>query len=131
MQTTHPVYRASETGIPFNHQTIFVETHEAGPNSGHIYHVKGTIQQGMTFEHRPVEELEKSPMFGAKTKVGTVSRQDYPARFLAVCEGVPPPKKQFDGAKRLYPDEPLRRCGQWADEAVEALDREGVLRREY
>lgn len=55
--TTYTVYRATETGIPFDHQTIFVETHENGPNSGHIYHVKGTIQNGMDFEHRPAEEL--------------------------------------------------------------------------
>lgn len=68
-------------------------------------------------------------MFASKTKVGTVAQEDYEQRFLAVCEGVPPPKKQFEGSKRLYPGEPLRRCGQWADEAVEALAEAGVLKR--
>ena len=127
---TYRVYRASETGIPFNHQTIFVETHENGPKCGHIYHVTGTIQNGMAFEHRPADELEKSPMFGSKTLVGTISREDFPGRFLEVCESVPPPKKQFEGNKRLFPSEPLRRCGQWADETVVILGEAGVLRKE-
>lgn len=127
---TYRVYRASEMGIPFNHQTIFVETHENGPKSGHIYHVKGSIQEGMIFEHRPEDEPEKSPMFDSKSLVGTVALEDYPGRFLEVCESVPPPKKQFDGNKRLFPNESLRRCGQWADEALEVLGRVGVLKRE-
>lgn len=126
--TTYQVYRATETGLPFDHQTIFVETHEDGPKTGHMYHVTGNIAQGMVFEHRPSPDLEESPMFGGKRKVGTVSADDYPGRLLAVCEGVPAPKKQFEGSKRLFPDEKLRRCGDWAEDAVVALIGEGVLR---
>ena len=82
----------------------------------------------MVFEHRPAPDLDTLPLLSEKKKVGTVSQADYPARFIAVCERVPPPKKQFDGAKRLYPKEPVRRCGEWAEETVEALTQAGVLK---
>ncbi|RMJ22817.1 hypothetical protein PHISP_06322, partial [Aspergillus sp. HF37] len=125
----YQVYRIAETGLLRDHETIFVETHQNGPQSGYLYHVTGTVLNGMVFEHRPAAEPEKSPMFAGKRKVGTVALANYPDRFIAVCAGVSPPKKQFKGARRLYPGEPVRRCGQWADEAVEALTAAGVLRQ--
>ena len=125
---SYQVYRVTENGLPLYHQAIFVETHENGPQSGHLYHVKGTIQNGMLFEHRPAEEPDQWPMFAGKTHRGVVLEADYPTRFISVCESVPPPKKQFEGARRLYPKEPLRRCGEWAHEAVRALIDAGVLK---
>jgi hypothetical protein len=37
------------------------------------------------------------------------------------------PKKQFQGAKKLFPREKLRRCQEWVDEAVGLLRKRGVL----
>jgi hypothetical protein len=53
-----------------------------------------------------------------------------PMGFWEICRSIPPPKKQFNGPKRLYPKEPLRRCQEWIDEAVEALISNGILRTE-
>ncbi|KAH8423579.1 uncharacterized protein LDX57_001339 [Aspergillus melleus] len=124
--TTYATYRVAEFGLPRDHQLLFVETHESGPRSGHIYHVIGNIQEGMTFNHRPGGPPEEEPSFATKDLLGRVAVADY-SRFLAVCEAIPVPKKQFQGAKRLYPSEPLRRCGEWADEATKALVDEGVI----
>lgn len=126
---TYPVYRIAESGLPRDHQLLFVETHESGPHSGHIYHVIGSIQEGMTFNHRAAGPPEQEPAFFTKQLLGRVAAADYP-RFLAVCEAIPVPKKQFQGARRLYPNEPLRRCGEWADETTRKLVDEGVIVQE-
>jgi len=47
--------------------------------------------------------------------------------FRRICDGVDPPPKPFDGAKRLFPGKKLRRCGEGAGDAVEELKRAGVL----
>ena len=125
---SYQVYLTIETGIPLDHHALFVETHEAGAQTGHVYNVQGEIQNGMVFEQETTEEPEESPTFADKKLIGTVSHADYP-RFLAVCQTIPVPKKQFDGAKRLYPKEPLRRCQEWAKEAIEALVEQGVIQR--
>ena len=49
------------------------------------------------------------------------------SRFMAVLNSVEVPLKQYNGPKRLYPTRKIRRCGEWAREAVEALRTEGVL----
>ncbi|KAF7587109.1 hypothetical protein BBP40_007700, partial [Aspergillus hancockii] len=68
--THHPVYLA-ESGLPRDHHALFVETHEAGPSTGHIYHVKGNIQEGMIFEHRvAAEPPEEMPGFCGKEMLG-------------------------------------------------------------
>lgn len=41
--------------------------------------------------------------------------------------GIQPPKKQFDGPRRRYLDEPIRRCQEWTAEAIQALTSAGVL----
>jgi hypothetical protein len=81
---------------------------------------------GMSFEHRIAEEPENSASFIGKEYLGTVTHANY-ARVQTICEGIPPPKKQFQGPKRLYPSEPLRRCQKWTTEAIAALTAEQVL----
>lgn len=126
---SYPVYRVLESGLPRDHHAIFIETHEDGPKTGHLFHVKGTIQSGMIFEDRVEGEPENLPAFFSKEKLGTVTQDNYP-RVLEICKEIPPPKKQFQGPKRLYPGEPLRRCQEWADEAVQALADAKVLVRD-
>lgn len=124
----YQVFLTIETGMPRDHHALFVETHEAGTQTGHVYNVQGEIQNGMVFEQKTTSKPEESPVFADKKLLGTVSESGY-ARFLPVCQTIPVPKKQFDGPKRLYPKEPLRCCQEWAAEAIQALTEEGVLQK--
>jgi hypothetical protein len=116
--------------MPRNHVAIFVETHELGPNTGHNFQVSGNIQQGMFLNHRSgkkPEEDGQSPFF-SKTFLGKVSREVYNnGTFRQVCDQVEAPPKQFEGPKRLFPKQKLRRCGEWAEDAVKKLKSEGIL----
>lgn len=117
---SYEVYLTIETSLPRHHHALFVETHEVGSQTGHVYNVQGDIQNGMVYEEKTTEEPEKSPVFAEKRRIGSVSKEDYP-RLIAVCQSLPVPKKQFEGARRLYPKEPLRRCQEWTREAIQAL----------
>ncbi|KAI9826994.1 MAG: hypothetical protein M1819_007088 [Sarea resinae] len=125
--STFTVYRIDSASLFRDHHAIFVETHENGEGTGHLYQVAGNIQQGMAFEDRLEDRPESSLSFASKVKIGTVSRHNNPC-IKGVCEGVPVPKKQFDGPKRLYPNEPIRRCQEWTAEAIQALVDAQILR---
>ena len=113
--------------MPRNHHCIFVETHEDGPKTGYVYQVTGNIQTGMIHEHRKAEQPEISNNFGGlKRLIGTVPSNNYVNIRIAV-NSIPPPKKQFDGPKKIYPNEPLRRCQEWTNEAIQTLIDRGIL----
>ncbi|KAG7117504.1 hypothetical protein HYQ46_011095 [Verticillium longisporum] len=122
-----PVYLVESIGAPNNHHAIFVLTNEKD-GSGYKFHVKGSIQLGMLYEATEHHRPEDSPEYLGKSCLGWVDVNDYP-RVNDICTGVPPPKKQFRGPKRLYPKEPLRRCQEWVKEAIQALESNGVLHR--
>lgn len=63
-----------------NHVAIFVETHEAGPGSGFLYHVEGNILQEMTYSPKRAYRLEDSALFvpGTKVLIGRVAVTNYP-----------------------------------------------------
>ena len=107
-----------------NHIAIFVETKD--DNSGQLFHVTGTIQLGMKYESKSGKKPEESLTFVEKELLGTTTTANY-SRFDAVCRGVPPPAKQYNGPQRINPKVPLRRCTEWAWEAVQALKDEGIL----
>jgi hypothetical protein len=45
-----------------------------------------------------------------------------------MCEGIPPPKKQYNlRSNRLFLNEPICHCQHWAREAIDALLDAGVL----
>ena len=122
------VYRVEYQGSP-NHVSIFVETHETGPESGHLYHVEGNILMGMTYRAKPAHSPEDSATYvpGSKVLIGRVAVINYP-RVNTVCEAIPAPGKQMNlRGKRLNPNLPLRRCGEWVDEAILALRTRRVL----
>ncbi|TVY16826.1 hypothetical protein LARI1_G004454 [Lachnellula arida] len=123
------VYLVESLGAPRNHRAIFVETEECGTGSGYLYQVSGNIQNGMIHAHKQTKQPETSPTFtGVKELIGTVTSSNY-AHIRSVVDGIPAPKKQFDGPKKIFPNEPLRRCHEWTDEAIQALRDRGILQR--
>ena len=64
--------------------------------------------------------------FIRKEPVGKISASDF-VRVEAICRDVAPPAKQYDGPKRIDPSMPLRRCGEWTDEAVRAMRDAGIV----
>ena len=125
---SYNVYQVAFSGMPRDHLTIFVETEERGQGTGFIYQVAGDIQNGMAHKHKETKRPEDSLTFvpGGKKFIGKVSHANY-SRIRTICDAIPPPKKQFNGPKRLFPKEPLRRCQEWTNEAVQALTAAGVL----
>jgi hypothetical protein len=107
-----------------DHHAIFVQLVANG--DGLIFHVTGSIQKGMTYEQKDGRKPEASHSFVCKSSIGWVD-ENGKSRIDGILSGIPPPKKQFDGPKRLYPREPLRKCQEWTKEAIEALRSEGVL----
>ncbi|KAF1363113.1 hypothetical protein EJ07DRAFT_163025 [Lizonia empirigonia] len=100
----HSVYLVSYVGAPRDHHAIFVEMNS--DLSGYIF--------------------QDSASFVAKSRIGTISEVDF-ARVQSVIEKILPPPKQFNGPKRISPSEPLRRCQEWTNEAIQALKDEGIL----
>jgi hypothetical protein len=92
-----------------------------------LYQVKGSIAQGMTYEFR--EAREDDFMLG-KTWLGTVEAEDFNC-IDRICSSVPPPGKQFDGPRRLYPRKKLYKCQAWTRAALRALEAEGILRNPH
>jgi hypothetical protein len=121
----YQVFLVESLGAPRNHRAIFVETN-AVDGSRYVFHVKGGIQRGMDYEAKQGRKPEESLTFVCKSSIGWVDAGAI-GRINEVCCSIPPPKKQFDGPKRLYPGEPLRRCQEWTHEAVQALRSCGVL----
>lgn len=126
---SYPAYLLKTTGLPRNHHSLFIQTSPSG--SGFIYLVSGNIQTGMFFNHKqssiPLDEAD----FLSMTQIGCVSVQGFEkGRMKQVVESVEEPKKQFEGARRLFPREPLRRCQEWMAEVIARLGNEGVLLEE-
>ncbi|KAJ3474162.1 hypothetical protein NLG97_g9962 [Lecanicillium saksenae] len=118
------VFLSVSLGAPRDHHSIFIEHGKDG--YGTVVQVTGNIQTGMTFEVKTNNRPESLPEFFNKEPLGWVSSEDL-NRVRRVCAAIPPPKKQFEGPKRLYPAEPLRRCQEWTKEAIEALVAQGIL----
>lgn len=126
----YDVFWVESAGMPRNHVAIFVETHELGSGTGHNFQVSGNIQRGMYHNHRPGKKPEEDEQsaFISKRLLGRVSRADYDnGNFRQVCDLVEAPPKQFEGPKRLFPGQKLRRCVEWAEDTINKLRSEGIL----
>ena len=121
---SYKVFLVSSLGAPRDHEAIFIETEL--DESGQIFHVTGNIQTGMKYESEARKKPEESISFVKKELLGTVPIANY-SRINSVCERIPPPAKQFNGPKRINPNVPLRRCGEWTREAVQALKNDGIF----
>jgi hypothetical protein len=80
----------------------------------------------MQFEHKKGKQPEESASFASKNYIGNISESNFP-RVQAVVEVISPPAKQINGLQRIDPGKTLRRCHEWANEAVQALKDEGIL----
>ncbi|KAF5127158.1 hypothetical protein E5D57_008086 [Metarhizium anisopliae] len=78
----------------------------------------------MEFEEKSTNNPETSANFVEISPLGWVAAGDLD-RMRHICMSIPPPKKQFNSWKRLYPKEPLRRCQEWTNEAIDSLTRDG------
>lgn len=81
----------------------------------------------MVFEEKDLKFPDFSYSYENMMLLGAVDKADID-QFRQVCLSIPPPKKQFEGPKRLYPKEALRHCQQWVAEAIDALKGQGVLK---
>jgi hypothetical protein len=122
------VYHVLDVGVR-SHQSIFIETHELGNSSGHLYHVIGNILQGMKYEDKGVQNPTHSASFEKMSFIGVIVSSDIP-RFEAVCQSIEVPGRQLDlRSRRLDPSKPLRRCGEWTADAISALHQQGIVRQ--
>jgi hypothetical protein len=122
------VYHVLSLGEP-SHESIFIETHELGQSSGHLYHVIGSILNGMTYEDKATENPKDSVSFEKMSFIGVTLSSDIP-RFESVCQSVEVPGRQLDlRSRRLDPSKPLRRCGEWTADAISALHQQGIVRQ--
>ena len=123
---TYRVFHVYYHGTP-DHEAIFVETHENGTDSGHLYHVTGSILMGMTYEHKRARRPEDSAEFHEKSYIGRLKQSDY-GRVDLICRGVSVPGRQLDlRGRRLDPTKPVRRCGEWTADAIQDLRNHNVL----
>jgi hypothetical protein len=123
---SYNVYRVASVGMPRDHHAIFVEVND--DQSGNIFQVVGNIQNGMTHGHRPAEKPNDWVDYQDKIYLGKVSIANY-SQIQPICDAIFSPKKQFEGPRRLYPAEPIRRCQEWTQEAIEALVAAGILQK--
>jgi hypothetical protein len=122
------VYHVLFLGAP-SHESIFIETHERGPGSGHLYHVIGNVLRGMKYEDKVMGKPEDSASYEKKSFIGVILSSDIP-RFQAVCQSVEVPGAQLDLRGRpLDPSKPPRRCGEWTADAISALHEQGIVRQ--
>ena len=83
----------------------------------------------MVFEEELEVDVEKSATFQSKSQIGKVEVTDL-SRIKQICLKIAPLKKQFQRPRRLYPQEPLRRCQEWTAEVVQAIIAENGIYQE-
>ena len=122
-----PLYLIESLGLPRNHHALFVQLSDRG--NGHQFQVKGSINEGMTYESKPIDSPEDDAAYISKTQLGWVSTGtgEMCSRIDQICRSIPPPAKQFDGAKRIWPSQRLRRCQEWTLEVIQLLKDVRVL----
>ncbi|KAI9677355.1 MAG: hypothetical protein M1822_008162 [Bathelium mastoideum] len=119
------VYFVSHLGIPKDHHAIFVETN--ADKSGVLFHVIGSVQQGMRFEQKQSRDPLDSPLCNNKEHLGTVAETNY-NDIENIVSAIESPKKQHAKTKHINPHQSLRICQEWTAEAIQALKETGILR---
>jgi hypothetical protein len=127
---SYDVYTAEYIGSP-NHVRLCVET-DSTKRMGLIFHVTGNILMGMTYEIRidKCPDTSVSYVDNSMVRIGSLEATDL-ARFKLACEAVPVPGAQLtlNGTQRDA-SKPIRRCGEWVQDAKEKVLAEGIVRKE-
>ena len=121
------VFTPQYAGSP-NHIGLWVETEPEG-SSGEIFHVVGTILQGMVYERKAAMDPEASASFvsGSKEYQGWIYTT-WLDEFERVCQSIEVPGAQLAlNGRPLHKGKPIRRCGEWVAEALASLIAQGVL----
>lgn len=129
---SYDVYTVESLGNP-NHEAIYIETTPDAPpqsHSGSLYHVTGTILNGMIYDPRPTEDPELLPEHvpGSKRKIAVIRSEALDRFERECCLAIPPPKPQvrLNGA-RLDPGKPLYRCGEWLRDVMDLAFEKGIF----
>lgn len=126
------VYTIEYLGWRGNHVAIFVVQNPEidGTGNGRLYHVIGSIQEGMKYEARDSKPFRESTSFvpGSQILIGTVEDNRMP-EFEAICEATLVPGTQMNLRGRvLDPSKPVRRCRKWVEETVGKLLADGIVK---
>lgn len=113
---------------------IFVDSRFVPMTRGHPgsqgmkFQVKGNISMAaMTLRVESCEHPRLSDPTCWFEHIGWVLREDFERRITAVCDTIPPPPRQFNGATRLFPDEPPCTCREWTADVRNQLVGAGIL----
>lgn len=106
------------------HYVLFVETDDTG--IGSIFHVTGSIYEGMEYEIRGGQTPRLQPHLSRMDLLGNVLYAKL-AHFMDICESIPTPGMQLDDHEEINPGEPLYCCGEWLDDVIRDLEYHGVL----
>ncbi|KAK5994836.1 hypothetical protein PT974_03222 [Cladobotryum mycophilum] len=121
-----PLFLVESIGAPRNHRALFVRLDESKGN-GRQFQVKGNIQDGMMYESKEVDRPESSIEYIGMSQLGWVTNSDL-QRIEEICRSNPPPKKQFDGPRRIDPKTTLKCCQECTTETIRLLESEGILK---
>lgn len=123
---SYPMYRVEYCSLSTKGQhSLFIETEPE--RAGQLYEVRGDIRYCdttfwiFTVTGRP----EDSPSFEEKTYLGSIVADRF-HMVESICLSIQPPKKQWDGPRRLYPDQPLRQSREWVNEVIAAFIASGT-----
>jgi hypothetical protein len=129
--THYKVYLVAYEGLQeFDHHAIYVDSEPnlqlgpTGKSSGHVFHVQGSILEGMDFEVKKVvrHDLLFLTLGKSMLPVGWVLHENFVERIEKVCQNIPPPHSQLTLRSRpIYPNIPIRHCQHWAADAMHAL----------
>jgi hypothetical protein len=127
LATHYPISLESYLGTESDHHAIFVRINDSNENCGHLFHVNGSMQQGMFLKidyncHDPTTSLSH---LGSQA-VGWVPHAKLD-QVKEVCETIPPPAKQWNGGQRLVPADQVRSCQEWVAEVLEMLKQKGIM----
>ncbi len=95
---------------------------------GVVYHVIGTVNNGaMQYETKPTHiHPFKSITFVSMHELGRGASHDLQRMDEGCWDNCAPAMRLCDD-ELLYPGVPLRRCQKWAAEAIELLQKAGVV----
>lgn len=111
-------------GVKDDHRALYIP-HQGEEGPGRLFHVVGSLINGMVFQTKDTRDPRLSLMFRSMSRLGWVIGGD--EKVQQICERIPPPPKQYDLGQRLVPLSEIRHCQHWAREACEELQLQGVL----